>query len=300
MQDTDQIQSVQKMQDFIAAHINEKITLRMLSGAAGYSPWHISRLFKQYAGVSPLEYIRSLRLSRAAVSLGANGVKIIDVALDFAFDSHEGFTRAFTERFGVSPNHYRKNNTPIPLFMPQRISDFYLKLQKGEIDMSKLNNTNTVFVQVVERPARKMILKRGKKAEDYFAYCEEVGCNIWPELCEIKDALQEPMGLWLPENMRIPGTSEYVQGVEMAADYEGPVPQGYDLVTMPPCKMMIFQGPPYNDEDFEDAIASIWKIIDEYNPEFYGFKWAEEDGPRFQFAPQGERGYIEGRPVRPL
>jgi AraC family transcriptional regulator len=37
-----------------------------------------------------------------------------------------------------------------------------------------------------------------------------------------------------------------------------------------------------------------------YNPEIYGFCWADEDGPRFQLEPQGYRGYIEGRPVRAI
>lgn len=300
MQDSDQIQAVQKCVDFITANINERISLYMLSRIAGYSPWHISKLFKQFTGVSPFEYISSLRLSRAAVSLGMNSKKIIDVALDFAFGSHEGFTRAFTEMFGVSPKNYRQNNPPIPLFMPQRLSDIYLKFNQGEMKMTEVKNKKCVFVQVVERPARKMILKRGLKAESYFEYCEEVGCDIWQELCEIKDALQEPMGLWLPSNMRKAGTSKYVQGCEMPIDYNGPIPDGYEIITLPPCKMMIFQGPPFKDEDFEDAISNIWEIMQEYNPEFYGFKWADEDGPRFQLAPVGERGYIEGRPVRPV
>lgn len=298
MQNTDQIQAVQKCVDFITENINERISLYMLSRIAGYSPWYISKLFKHYTGVSPLEYINSLRLSRAAVSLGTNSKKIIDVALDFAFGSHEGFTRAFTEMFGVSPKNYRQNNLPIPLFMPRRISDIYLKLKRGEIKMTEVKNRKTVFVQVVERPARKIILKRGLKAEDYYEYCEEVGCDIWQELCEIKDALQEPMGLWLPSTMQKAGTSKYVQGVEMPIDYNGPVPAGYETITLAPCKMMIFQGPPFKDEDFEDAIGNIWEIMKEYNPEFYGFNWADEDGPRFQLAPVGERGYIEGRPVR--
>jgi hypothetical protein len=67
---------------------------------------------------------------------------------------------------------------------------------------------------------------------------------------------------------------------------------------LPACKLMVFQGPPYKDEDFEEAIVELWQVMKKYNPEFYGFKWAGEDGPRFQLAPQGERGYIEARPVR--
>jgi len=42
----------------------------------------------------------------------------------------------------------------------------------------------------------------------------------------------------------------------------------------------------------------MWEVMKTYNPELYGFRWADEDGPRFQLAPMGYRGYIEGRPVR--
>jgi len=61
---------------------------------------------------------------------------------------------------------------------------------------------------------------------------------------------------------------------------------------------MVFQGPPFVDENFGEAIGDLWQVIKSYNPEFYGFKWADEDGPRFQLEPLGERGYIEARPVR--
>jgi hypothetical protein len=37
-----------------------------------------------------------------------------------------------------------------------------------------------------------------------------------------------------------------------------------------------------------------------YNPETYGYTWADEDAPRFQLAPLGYRGYIEARPVREI
>ena len=159
---------------------------------------------------------------------------------------------------------------------------------------------NTIFVQVVDRPARKLILKRGIKAEDYYAYCEEVPCDIWEVLGAIKEAIYEPMGMWLPENLRRPGTSVYAQGVEVPADFSGTIPEGTEMIPLPACKMMIFQGQPFEDKDYEQAIGSFWETIKSYNPEVYGFKWADEDGPRFQLEPQGYRGYIEGRPVRAL
>jgi hypothetical protein len=84
----------------------------------------------------------------------------------------------------------------------------------------------------------------------------------------------------------------------MPLDYAGSIPEGFDCIELPPCKMMIFQGQPYDDAIFEEAIGSLWETLKSYNPEIYGFKWADEDGPRFQLEPQGYRGYIEGRPVR--
>jgi len=300
MDNFDNIIAVNRMQDFIESHYHQPITLHMLAEAAGYSPWHAARIFKAETGKSPFEYIRTVRLSRAALRLRDEDVKIVDVAFDFVFDSHEGFTRAFSKHFGLSPQQYSKVKPKVNLFVPRPIRDYHLTKAKGEGKMSDKQKANTIFVQVVDRPARKLILKRGIKAEDYYAYCEEVGCEIWDVLTGIREALYEPMGMWLPQNLRKPGTSIYAQGVEVPADYSGKIPEGLELIDLPPCKMMIFQGQPYDDAVFEEAIGSFWEVIKNYNPEIYGFKWADEDGVRFQLEPQGYRGYIEGRPVRPL
>jgi AraC-like DNA-binding protein len=297
MDNWDNLNAVQRMQNYINAHLTEPITMHMLAEAAGYSPWYAARIFKTMIGKSPFEYIRALRLSRAAVRLRDEDVKIVDVAFDFVFDSHEGFTRAFSKEFGITPHTFSQTKQPISYFIPENILKKHFDLIKGE---KKMTETNTIFVQVVDRPARKLILKRGIKAEDYYAYCGEVGCEIWNVLCGIKQALYEPIGVWLPKNLQKPGTSMYAQGVEMPLDYRGPVPEGYDLIELPPCKMMIFQGQPFEDSHFEDAITSLWDAIKNYKPELYGFKWADEDGPRFQLEPQGYRGYIEGRPVRTI
>jgi hypothetical protein len=226
--------------------------------------------------------------------------KIIDVALDFVFDSHEGFTRAFSKEFGMSPKRYRRNTPPIQLFFPGKVFDVYRALQKGGSKMCEKNNTKAVFVQVVERPARKVLLKRGRKAEDYFQYCEEVGCDIWAMLSSVKEALYEPVGMWLPDHLVKTGTSKYVQGVELPLDYTNEIPEGYELMELPPCKMMIFQGETYDDSEFMDAIGEIWEHIKKFNPEIYGYQWAPETAPRFQLAPMGYRGYIEALPVVPV
>lgn len=155
--------------------------------------------------------------------------------------------------------------------------------------MSEVKN---VFVQVIEKPERKVIIKRGKTAKHYFEYCNEVGCDVWGLLCSMKSICGEPVCLWLPQKYIAEGTSEYVQGVEVATDYSGEIPEGFDVIELPKCKYMMFQGEPFEEENFGEAIESVWNAIKKYNPEVIGYTWDEEN-PRIQLEPIGTRGYIE-------
>ena len=298
MDEAETLMAVQRMQEYIDGNILRKITLKELAVAAGYSPWHAARLFKEAAGKAPFEYMRALRLTKAALVLRDSEERVIDVAMDFVFDSHEGFTRAFSKEFGMSPSKYSHTIPPIKLFMPQKVFDTYRSLHKGGKVMSENSSTKSVFVQVIERPARKVLLKRGVKAKEYFAYCEEVGCDVWSVLSSVKEALYEPIGMWLPKHLVKEGTSQYVQGVEVPLDYTTDLPNGYELIELPSCKLMVFQGEAYNDDDFMDAIDEVWQHIDKFDPKVYGYRWAPEEAPRFQLAPMGYRGYIEALPVK--
>ena len=288
--------AVRRMQEYILAHHSEEITLPDLAKAAMYSPWHALRAFSELVGKTPFEYLRTVRLSEAARKLRDTNMSVLDVALESAFGSHEVFTKAFSREFAISPQRYRKETPPIPLFSYYPVRSFQTAQndEEGNQDMA----STVIFTQVIERPARKLILKRGFKAEDYFAYCAEVGCDIWGILESIKGALYESIGLWLPEGMRKPGTSEYCQGVEVPVDFAGTIPEGFDLIDLPACKYMVFHSEPYEDEKFCEVIETVWDAIERYDPKQYGWEWAPESGPRFQLAPVGARGYIEGVPVR--
>lgn len=289
------LRAIRMLQDYMENKLNQSITLKELADVAGYSPWHMARIFKAATGKTPFDYLRELRLSKAALQLRDNEVRVIDVALDFVFDSQEGFTRAFTKKFGLSPYKYSKSTPPIPLFLPYKINDPYQNINKEGKKVD--TKTKAIFVQVIERPARKVLLKRGIQAEDYFAYCEEVGCDVWAILTSVKEAMYEPIGMWLPKHFITPGTSKYVQGVEVPLNYSNVIPEGFELIELPPCSMMVFQGEPYSDEDFQEEILSLWEYIDKFNPAIYGYEWDEKAAPRFQLAPMGYRGYIEARPV---
>ncbi len=92
---------------YIDQHIYEKIRLADLARLAGYSPFHFSALFSEAMGISVTTYIRIRKLQHAMKDLMA-GEKVLDVALQYAFESHEGFTRAFTKLFGSTPKTVKK------------------------------------------------------------------------------------------------------------------------------------------------------------------------------------------------
>lgn len=91
----EQAEAVQRMQDYIGEHRNETITLADLSRVSLFSPWHSYRLFKQWTGLTPSDYIRRLRLSTSALKLRDGQCRIADVAYEYGFGSVDGYQRAF-------------------------------------------------------------------------------------------------------------------------------------------------------------------------------------------------------------
>lgn len=283
--------AVQRMQTYIEKHINEVITLADLSAASSYSPWHSYRIFREWLSMTPADYIRRLRLSKSALRLRDEDVRVIDVALDCGFSSVDGYQRAFFREFGCNPREYAESPVPLYLFMPYGIGTS--ESRKDE----SMENTKTIFLQVIEKPARKALIRRGVKAADYYAYCTEVGCDIWGLLVSMKSISGEPVAMWLPDRYIKPGTSKYVQGVEVATDYDGIVPEDFDVIELPQAKYLMFQGERFAEEDYEKAIDQVWEAEKKYDPSVIGYAWDDEN-PRIQLEPVGSRGYIELLPIK--
>lgn len=144
-----------------------------------------------------------------------------------------------------------------------------------------MKEVKNVFVQVVEKPERKVVIKRGKEAKDYWKYCEEVGCDVWGLLSSIKSIDGEPVCLWLPSQYIKPGTSEYVQGVEVPADYAGEISEGFDVIDLPKCKYIMFRGEPFEEADFGEAIQQVWDAVKKYDPKQIDYCW-DDKNPRIQ------------------
>ena len=282
-------EAVQRMQDYIEKHIGENISQADLARASNYSPWYSYRLFIKFTNLSPADYIRRLRLSKSAMKLRDEKIKVADAAFELGFKSVDGYQRAFLREFGCNPKEYADNPVPIYLFTP------YGAAYRAKREEKKMDEVKNIFIQLIDKPKRKVIIKRGIKAKDYFSYCDEVGCDVWGLLRSIKGG--EALCLWLPEKYVVPGTSEYVQGAEVDFDYSGTVPEGFDIIELPQCKYLMFQGEPFEEINYCEAIEQVWEAIKKYDPKLIGYEWDNEN-PRIQLEPIGTRGYIELLPVK--
>ena len=104
--------------------------------------------------------------------------------------------------------------------------------------------------------------------------------------------------MWLPPRYKRPGTSTYVQGVEVPADYTGPIPEGFDMIQLPEADYLMFQGQSFREEDYCEAIAAVQQAMNQYDPATIGFQW-DDTNPRIQLEPRGTRGYVELRAIKP-
>lgn len=93
---------IRESKEYTDKHIVEELTVSETARTVGYSEYHFSRLFKKITGSSVMEYVKREKLSRASGEI-RNGQKIIDIALKYGWESHNGFTKAFKKEFGYCP-----------------------------------------------------------------------------------------------------------------------------------------------------------------------------------------------------
>jgi len=92
---------------YIESHSAEELNLEGVAAAAGVSRYYMARAFAESTGLSVMRYVRGRRLSEAAKALSAGASDILTVALDAGYGSHEAFTRAFRDQFGLTPEAVR-------------------------------------------------------------------------------------------------------------------------------------------------------------------------------------------------
>ena len=275
---------IQASLDYIEEHLKDDLTAETLARIAGFSPYHYSRVFHAYVGTPVMEYIRRRRLAYALVEL-AQGKRIIDIALDYGFETHNGFGKAFRKTYGCSPEKYRLHASGQ---VPAKV-DLFLFAQyqlKGAIVMEP---------QIVTKPAFKVAGYELKTTTRDSVNNQEVPAFWGNMTTERLDMLHNQLpsvgkaelGMCFPIDPAN-GDFSYVIAVEVS-DFSG-IPKDLFTAEIPEAVYAIFTTPANDgEENIAPAIQGTWKYIHETWFPSSGYEFAEGKAD-FEWYPCNNKG----------
>ena len=109
-------EAIQKTLETIEKHIGNEIQIEELANAAHLSLFYYQRLFSRLVKKPVREYIKLRRLARACEALRGTDSRILDIALDYGFGSHEAFSRTFKDAYNMTPTEYRESDVRLNNF----------------------------------------------------------------------------------------------------------------------------------------------------------------------------------------
>jgi hypothetical protein len=218
--------------------------------------------------------------------------RILDIAVEYGYNSQEAFTRSFIDAFDITPAAYRKLKKPIPLYLQRCINHQHNGTGADTIMKDKyMKNVNVTFIK---KPARKIIFWHREGASDYHKLCEAEGAEkVWGMLLSMTGTLGGIIAAWLNED----GKSRYVWGVEMPLDYSGPIPDGFEYIEAPECEFVKFCHPQYSEEEHEDVTEAVWNMSELWKAEENGYRWDDASNPVYEDDREDE-GYMVLKPVK--
>lgn len=107
--------------EYIGEHYPEELSVPQLSKLCFFSEYHFMRFFKKYTGISCLEYIKNLRLEKAASRLAQGGQSVLDVSMSCGFSNLSYFYREFKKKYGMTPKKFIQEAPSLP-FLPEQNS----------------------------------------------------------------------------------------------------------------------------------------------------------------------------------
>ena len=302
----------------IKNHDDESLTLGRLANVLGYSEYYVSRKFGEISGMSLRDYMRYRRLAFAVIELRDTNRGILDIALDYGFSSHEAFTRAFREAYGIAPAEYRKNPVPVVLRTVIKPFDCYL-MDNGGLGMKDTKQeVKTYFITI---PAHKFLHIRNYESIGYWDFWQkqsQIPGQDCETICGLHDSIKgklddtgansndsgsgqvmafinEPTGRIC--SWGIPLAEAY--GVRLPADYDGVIPPQMMIMDVPEGEYIVFEHGPF---DFETENAAVEQKIEEAMKSFdyaaSGYELDTAPGRVFYFYHDCKRFWKYIRPVR--
>lgn len=299
---------------------NEEITLKRISDSLGYSEFYVSRKFREISGMQFRDYLRYRKLAFVLKDVRDTDKSLLDIALDYGFSSHEAFTRAFKEAYGITPSEYRQK--PVPVVMRTIIKPFdcYLFGIRGT-GMAK--STDDIKIYFVTIPAHKFLHIRNYESIGYWDFWQKqslIPGQDCDTICGLLDSIKgklddlggdehdsgsgqimafvnEPTGRIC--SWGIPLAECY--GVRLPMDYYGEVPSQMQLMDVPEDEYIVFEHGPFDFETENSTVeAEIEKAMKEFDYASSGYCLDTTPGRIFYFYHDCKRYWKYIRPVKKI
>ncbi len=246
---------------YIESHFAEEISLEAIAAICDVSRFHMSRAFGLATGRSVMRYVRGRRLTEAARALASGAPNILGLALDAGYGSHEAFTRAFRDQFGVTPEAVRQRGDLDNLELVEPI---------------KMTESGTVALEEPRRETGSALLIAGLRVR----YSSETIAGIpmqWQRFAPLMGSVSGRVGgvaYGVCCDFEESGQFDYVCGVAVSS-LSG-LPPELSGVRIPPRQYLVFLHPGH-----VSGIPATWQAI--------MARWLPKSGLRMANAPNFER-----------
>lgn len=279
--------AVGQMAAWLEAHIGDGLTLSDMAREIGYSPTYCSTQFHRLTGLTLREYAMQRRLVRAAIAIRDTDARLIDIALDCGYATHEALTAAFRRVYGIAPAEYRRTRRLIFLPVP------YAPERKGGVHMLTDPNIRVEYI-----PAHKYL--------GVYRSSVQAGEHIWPghdcdlvthtveSLSHLADVVigAHTAGWVMEEDER-----RYFYGLGVPTEYAGVVPAGFELRDVPGGYYQVVSHPPFRyPEDNAEVMRCVEDLAFGNDCAVHGFRWAKNGQCYQRHYPEGH-GYMVLRPI---
>lgn len=191
------MEALKKAINYIEEHLLEELTVEEVAREVYLSPFYFQKGFKMITGYTVGEYVRNRRLYLAALELSGDGVKVIDVAYKYGYDTPESFTKAFTRFHGMSPMQLKGQRYNLTPFYPLQLEisikggnklDVCLEQMEAfkVIGFSRFYRYDTAFDEIpgfwkeyLESPISSLLIQ--KYCIGSYGICRDVDANMKKE-----------------------------------------------------------------------------------------------------------------------
>ncbi len=260
------------------------VSLEALAARSGWSSFHFHRAFRRVVGETPKAYTQRLRLDRAAARLATGADRVVDVALESGFASHEVFSRAFTRRYGRSPARYRATvrstttaavrtrHAEVTEASGPCITLYHLSLEETEPRRPGLQPRRSPFMPTIERrqlqPQHALIVKRRvARSEIATTIAESLG-KTFPY------ALQNGLAIAGRPFVRYSDVGPGLMTMETGTPLASPAPGAGEIeaITLPggPAAVAVHMGP---YDKLQDTYAAMERWMQQHGVRAAGAPW---------------------------